>query len=149
MMNPYKESILNGETKNFLLGKGKYFVLDRDFGGHDITATYMDMLNFGLENNEDALYNQVNTDFNKILEINDLTLDDYTNLFGFILFYFKYRYVYNKLKNDWTISKRLIEKINLKYIELKKLNNDMSNILRINNLIKQNYGFNILVDEND
>ncbi|WKS95941.1 hypothetical protein [Riemerella columbina] len=149
MMNPYKESILNGETKNFLLGKGKYFVLDRDFGEHDITATYMDMLNFGLENNEDTLYTQVNTDFIKILEDINLTLEDYTYLLGFILFYFKYKYVYNKLKNDWIIPKRLIEKINIKYIELKKLNNDMSNILRINNLIKQNYGFNILVDQND
>ena len=48
MNNKYKQSILHNEIEDFLLGKGKYFVMDRDRGGHDSTDTYSEILEYYL-----------------------------------------------------------------------------------------------------
>jgi len=48
MNNKYKQSILHNEIEDFLLGKGKYFVMDRDRGEHDSTDTYSEILEYYL-----------------------------------------------------------------------------------------------------
>lgn len=125
------------------MGRNEYFVLNRDYGEHDITATYYDMLAFRYEEGEDKLFDQVEEDMVDILGSQNLTIEDYTNLFGFIWFYFKYRFDYKKIKSNWNISNVLKKSFITKYRELAH-SNDMSNVLRINNLVQQNYGFNVL-----
>ena len=34
-------AIERGELKEFLMGRGTYFVRDRDWGGHECSSTYM------------------------------------------------------------------------------------------------------------
>jgi hypothetical protein len=142
-MNKYKEAILNNKVTDFFLGRNEYFVLNKDYGGHDITSTYQEVLNFGIEEGEEKLFAQVDQDITMILISQNLTINDYTNLYGFIWFYFKYKFDYNKIDSAWHISSALKETLMAKYEELKTFN-DMSNILRINSLVKSKYGFNIL-----
>ncbi len=139
MMNNYKKAIIKNETSDFLLGRGNYFVYNRDYGDHDITATYMDLLNYGKEVGEKKMYEQMNCDlFSILLNKENINIDEYTNLLGFVLFYFKYKFDYKKLKEDWEIPNQLRVVFLDCFYSLKK-RYDVDNVIRINNVIKEKY----------
>ena len=143
-MNNYKKAIIFGLEQDFLLGKNEYFVLNRDFGNHDITATYMDILNYSYEIGENKLFIQLEKDIIDVINNGDVFVLDLTNLIGIFFFYFTYKFEYNKFSCKWNFSnalqKILIDKI--RYMENENL--DISKIIRITELIKERYNFNLL-----
>ncbi|MDO5105959.1 hypothetical protein [Capnocytophaga sp.] len=142
-MNNYRKAIEKNETTDFLLGKGDYYIHNKDYDDHDITATYMDIFNYGKEVGEIKMYEQVSYDLFSILKKNDLNINEYTNLFGFIFFYFKYKFGYKKLKNDWEFSNSLKKLFMDCFCSLKR-QYDMSNVIRINTIIKEKYDYTFL-----
>lgn len=143
-MNTYKKAIELNESKDFLLGRNKYFVLNRDWGDHDISGTYMEILNFGMEHGEQNLYSQITEDINKILLDDDLTVKDFTNLLGIIFFYYVYRKDEKKFKTDWQIGNNLKIAFQNKLLSFEDTE-DLSNIYRILDNLKKRFDFELSI----
>ena len=127
-MNLYKKAIDSEEISDFLLGRNDYFILNRDYGNHDITGTYMDILNFGIEFGEEKLYNQLNKDIEFIILNENISLHDYTNILGVIFFQLVYRKEEGKFHSEWILPNVLIQTLKNKFSQLKKTE-DMERII--------------------
>lgn len=87
MNNKYKQSMLHNEIEDFLLGKGKYFVMDRDRGEHDSTDTYSEILEYYLLEGEN--YELTEENIIKILKTKkDISGEDLLQLLGILWSYF-------------------------------------------------------------
>ncbi|PKQ63063.1 hypothetical protein BZG02_09855 [Labilibaculum filiforme] len=142
-MNDYQKAIDSGNVSNYLLGRGEYFILNRDYGDHDISSVYMDLLNFGLENGEQQLYEQLDHDLKQTM-LEELSIKEFTNLLGIIMFYHIYRIEEGRFQTNWNISLDLKKAISNKIIDLKNVG-DISNINRILVLLEKRFDF-ILLD---
>lgn len=111
-------------TNQFLLGRGKYFIINRDWGGHDNISTYMDICN--------------------LLDSEFLSVFDLQTIFGIFWSYFIYRQEEGKLHSDWHISNKIKRKI------LDQMNmhiNNKADLGAINDTIiriKNRFGYDLL-----
>ncbi len=110
-MNNYEKAIKENKTRDFLLGKNEFFVRNRDYGDHDISSTYIDFLNFALENGEEFAFERIDSDLQLILEDDELNHEDIINILGYLNFYLDYRYNLKKFSSDWAVSEMLKKKI--------------------------------------
>lgn len=149
MDNKYKQSILNNEIEDFLLGKGRYFVRDRDRGEHDSTDTYVEILEYYLSEGEN--YELTESNIIKILKTKkDISEENLLQLLGILWSYFVHSSKGDKkLKKEWKISEELkdlfiknIEKIN--FYNTDTYNN--INWIVVN--LKKKYNFDILSSNN-
>lgn len=138
-MNNYRLAIDRGRTTEFLLGRNEYFVPSRDYGDHDISSTYMDFLNFALEEGELNTFVRIDMDLQKALEQPDLTEKDIINILGYIHFYFRYRFTEKKFTQDWKISSDLKRAI----LQSKTKFQNQGNFHRIQNILSKNFNFKL------
>lgn len=103
-MNKYEEAISTSFEKEFLLGRGKYFVRDRDREGHDSTDTYAEILAYEKEIGEANVYDKLNEDLYRILRSEFLSIYDLNHLLGIIWSYFLNKKEKKLLERDWVIS---------------------------------------------
>lgn len=150
MNNKYKQSILHNEIEDFLLGKGKYFVMDRDRGGHDSTDTYSEILEYYLLEGEN--YELTEENIIKILKTKkDISGEDLLQLLGILWSYFVHSFNGDKkLKKEWKISKELKD-LFIKNIETLNFNNieTYNNIKWIIINLKRKYNFDMSLSNDD
>jgi hypothetical protein len=143
-MNKYKEAIELNLAKQFLLGRGKYFVRHRDWGGHDITDTYSEIFLLEQEEGEQKVYDSLNKDIPDVLQSEFLSTHDLGHILGIIWSYFLDRKEEGKLKIDWEISLE-IENLIKKQIEEHKRNNaELGSIEWTINSLKNRFGYDLL-----
>lgn len=143
-MNKYKEAIESNLTKQFLLGRGKYFVRHRDWGGHDSTDTYAYILMFELEIGEQNVYERLNEDIPDILQSEFLSTYDLGHILGIIWSYFLNRKEEGKLKIDWNISSKIKNLIKEQIEEHKRNKAELGNIEWTINSLKNRFGYDLL-----
>lgn len=83
-MNKLEEAISHGETDQFLLGVGKYYIHSRDFDDHDITATQEDLREYAVLYGENQLYEKLNNELEKLLLSKSLSERDLLNVLSLI-----------------------------------------------------------------
>ncbi len=105
-MNNYQKAIIENSAKKFLLGKENYFVLNKDWGGHDITSTQEDLREYAKTHGETTLYSQLNKDILSILE-DDVTSDDLKNICAIFWWYFVNKNEEGKIYETWIISPQI------------------------------------------
>lgn len=150
MNNKYKQSILHNEIEDFLLGKGKYFVMDRDRGEHDSTDTYSEILEYYLLEGEN--YELTEKNIIKILKTKkDISGEDLLQLLGILWSYFVHSFKGDKkLKKEWKISKELKD-LFIKNIETLNFNNieTYNNIKWIIINLKRKYNFDMSLSNDE
>ena len=142
-MNPYEEAIQKGKIKEFFLGRGKYFVLDRDRGTHDIIDTYYRLGEYAKEHGEQALYDQLNMDLVKILKEELLSINDLQEIIGVFWWYSLNLKEEKKLNSTWNISKELKTEIKKQISHHQQNNSDLSNLNSTLSNLKTRFNFEI------
>lgn len=139
-MNNYEDAIKRENATHFLLGKEEYFVLNRDWGGHDITSTQEDLWEYSKMFGEENLYVQLNTDIQKILEEEVISLSDLKNILAIFWWYFINRKEEEKLKGDWIISPIIKELLVKKINSAEHQNEDLRNLIQ---RIKERFNYEL------
>ncbi len=142
-MNKFKQSIINNETKAFLLGRGQYFVRDLDRGGHDNTDTYSQILMYLNEFGESEGYELLDNSISQILESEFLSPNDLMQLIGIIWSYYVNRKLENRLSKDWHVSDRLKSNFVSQIHKHEELNSEVSDIKLRLNMLKSRFEFSL------
>ncbi|MCK6641673.1 MAG: hypothetical protein L6Q81_16465 [Bacteroidia bacterium] len=111
MKNLYEQAILNGETKYFLLGRGEYFFLNRDWGGHDHTTSGMYILAYSHGIPCGDFITRLNADISSCINDPGLSKEEFASLLGLIYFYHVYYYQEKKFECEWKVPKNIIDAI--------------------------------------
>ena len=125
-MNHYDNAVASGEQKEFLLGRGKYFYLDRDWGGHDSSRTAVDLLEFAQRHGERVLYEELNKDMKDALNDMKISSNELLSIINYISIYFR-RKKDGEYKTLWSISANIKTLIKQQMILKEKHNEDLSN----------------------
>ena len=133
-MNVYKLAIEKGEVIDFFRGKGNYFELDRDRGGHDTSGIPYYIFGLLEKGNENNLFLQIENDLKELLKVTDFSISDLLLIFNVFWIYFNFRYEESKILIDWEMDKVLLSEIKDKIkifrnqkIEEKKINRILQN----------------------
>jgi hypothetical protein len=142
-MNKYEYAISLGNQKQFLLGRGEYFVINRDYGTHDTSNTIYFIFEYLKTNQEN--YNQLDGDLIEILSNEFLSTFDLTQLLNIIWSYFTKKSD-NQLQKTWVFSDTLILLLNSqikKHIELKT---ELGSIKWYVRMLNEKFGFKLDTD---
>ncbi|ADB40276.1 hypothetical protein [Spirosoma linguale] len=141
--NDYEDAIASNMTNQFLLGRGKYFVRDRDWGGHDNTRTYLKILSF-ITKEPLGGYKRLEADICKLLDSEFLSVFDLQTVLGIFWSYFIDRKEEGKLHVDWHISDEVKTRIINQIDQHKKNDADLRAVYDTINRIKTRFGYNLL-----
>lgn len=125
-MNKYKHSIEEQNQKEFLLGRGKYFIRDRDYGTHDSTNTIYYIFDFLKNNNEN--YSQLDNDLIAILNDEFLSTSDLAQVLNIVWCYLTRRYEKGELGRNWLFSNELKKLITEQISKHREAGTEMSQI---------------------
>ncbi len=142
-MNNLENAIKNNHVKLFLLGINEYFVLDKDRGVHDSSATYYDIFDYLKNNNEEKNYFLLEKVMIEILESEFLEQSDFLRMLGIIWIYYR-EFSENKLKYKWEFSERLKKGILKQLNQLDNTESDFTrNVINRIELLKSKYNFTV------
>ena len=146
-MEAIEKAIEKGELKEFLMGRGNYFVKDRDWGGHSDSHTNM-LIERYLKSSEvyidkKEMFELIDNVYVSILEQNDLNIQEFVIIIVFIYLYFFWKND-NKLEIEWDISDSLKQQI----LRLKPFFEQQNSIFTSDisgnlQLLKNKYGFTL------
>jgi hypothetical protein len=140
-MNLIDEAILKDEFGDFLFGRNKYFVLNIDWGGHDISYTinkievYLKSTDRLVDN--DMLFRKIEKEYIKGLNNINLSIQDYSSIVAMIKLYCIWKFE-ECLKIDWIISEELIIKLNQANQKFIKQNSELIQVIHDNLFIIEN-----------
>jgi len=160
MENRYYEAIHKGETVDFLLGKNKYHIPDRERAGmHEMSVTVAYLNYYCQTEGNEKMLAQLKKDILLTLE-KELIPHDLSMLIGYIYIYQRDYYEENSFSVEWILDEKTIslirEKLNL-FLEIykeedakldytKKENSHgyfLNNTLRLLNLLQEKFKISI------
>ncbi len=124
-MNKYEKAIKSNEQKQFLLGRGEYFVRNRDYGTHDASNTVYYIFSYIKSSNED--FNQLDNDLCNILKDEFLSTFDLSQILNIIWSYFSKK-AENDIQKTWNLSDELRLLIKLQIQKHKEISSEMNEI---------------------
>lgn len=143
-MNYYSKAIKQNEVFDFFRGKGEYFDADLDReGSHNFSFTSYNVMGYGTENGESTLYQQLDKDLLKYINLPDFSLDDLKIIIGLIWVYFLFRKEDHTFKTDWIISSELIDKIHRKIVFFEEAHENSEDLNRMISSLSDRFDFHI------
>lgn len=143
-MNYYFKAIKQNEVFDFFRGKGEYFDADLDReGSHNFSFTSYNVMGYGTEYGESALYQQLNTDLINYINLQDFNLNDLKIIVGLVWVYFLFRKEDHTFKTDWTISSELLNNLRRKIQFFKESNENSEDLNRMISSLADRFDFHI------
>ncbi len=142
-MNTYKRAIEKSEVISFFRGLGEYYDLDRERGVHNITTTTYNIFGIRNELGEKNLYNQLNSDLNIFVDTDNFDKNDVIIILNIFWTYFLFKLEEQKLKEDWIIDIKIINKLKMNINKLNSEGNNMDNVSNIISRLKERFNFDI------
>lgn len=144
-MNKFEEAISHGEADQFFLGIGKYYVHNRDWDEHDITATQEDLREYAGLYGEIQLYEKLNFELEKMFANNIIPTKGVLNILSFIWWQNINRLEEKKLNAVWTVSPAIKEGI-FRYINHPGIDpDDKKRITDLLDRMEKRFGFELAV----
>lgn len=141
-MNPYQKAIERHEVKQFLLGRGEYFFLERDWGTHDSTHTGWKIWDYARLHGEEKLYQQLDKDLIMALSDETISVLEFSFLINYIWIYFVNKEE-GKYHHDWSISTDLKRQIQWQLAVKTKQGQNLKHVYARLDLLNGRFGFTL------